>query len=69
MSQEMAIKHLAQAEQMVALGLKHTVDQELRIRRLHGDDLDQAQRLLQTFKETQVLHEEHRDRLRRELGL
>jgi hypothetical protein len=32
MNQEMAIKHLAQAEQMVALGLKHIADQELRMR-------------------------------------
>jgi len=29
---EIAIKNLAQAEQIVALGLKHIADQELRLR-------------------------------------
>ena len=69
MDHEIAIENLAQLERTVALGLKHIADQELRMTRLHGDDLAQAQSLLQTFKETQALHEEHRDRVRRELGL
>ena len=68
MDREIAIKNLAQAEQFVSLGLKHIADQELRVARLHGNDLAQAQNLLQTLKETQVLHEEHRDQLRQELG-
>jgi hypothetical protein len=35
MGREMASKQLAEAERIVALGLKHIADQELRITRLH----------------------------------
>jgi hypothetical protein len=68
MDREMAAKQLAWIEQIVALGLKHIADQEDRIKRLRGHDLDRAEDLLKTFKQTQVLHEEHRDRLQREMG-
>jgi len=66
---KIAIEHLAVAEATVALGLKHIVDQEARIRQLTGRDRAHAERLLTAFRESQVLHEEHRDRLRRRLGI
>jgi hypothetical protein len=69
MDREMASKNLVQAERMVALGLRHIAGQELRLKGCDGDDLSRARALLETFKQAQVLHEAHRDRLRRELGL
>jgi hypothetical protein len=67
----LAEQHLAQAESAAALGREHIARQERIIAALSaGDhDLQAAEELLKTLKESQVLHEEHRDRLRRELGL
>jgi hypothetical protein len=67
MDRKIAIKNLAQVEEMVALGLKHTADQEVRITGLHGGDLARAQAVLRTLNESLRLHKEHRDRLRAEL--
>jgi hypothetical protein len=69
MDRERALKHLAEVEQIVALGLKHIADQEFRMSQLDGDDLAHAQDLLKTFKQSRVLHEEHRDQVRRVLGV
>jgi hypothetical protein len=68
MHREIATKNLVQAEQIIALGLKHIADQEARIKCLDGDDLANAEGLLNTFRQLQALHVEHRDRLQRELG-
>jgi hypothetical protein len=38
MDRERALKHLAEVEQIVALGLKHIADQEFRMSQLDGDD-------------------------------
>ena len=66
-----AEQHLAQAESAAASGRAHIGRQELIIAVLtaggHGTAI--AEELLKTFRETQALHEEDRDRLRRELGL
>jgi hypothetical protein len=69
MRREIAIKNLAQAEQIIALGLKHIADQEARMKCLDGDDLANAEGLLKAFRQSQALHVEHRDRLQRELGM
>ena len=65
MDREMIIRHLAEAEEHVALGLRHIVEQEARIKDLDrdGHDSTEARRLLRLFRETQVQHVEHRDRL------
>lgn len=69
MDRKTTLKHLAAAEATVALGRKHIVDQVARVRRLTGSDRAHAERLLMTFRESQVLHEVHRDRLRRKLDI
>jgi hypothetical protein len=68
MDRQTALENLARAEGFVALGAKHIADQERRLTRLHGDNLARAEELLRTFRDTQILHEDHVDRLRRELA-
>jgi hypothetical protein len=65
MDREMILEHLAQARQHVALGAMHIARQieiidELKSR---GHDATEAQLLLKQFKELQVEHTKHRDRL------
>ena len=65
MDRETIIRHLADAEEHVAQGVRHIVEQEARIKELNrdGHDTTEARRLLTLFVETQVQHVEHRDRL------
>jgi hypothetical protein len=67
----LAVQNLPLAEHVVALGLEHIARQRGIIDTLKngGHDTASAEDLLHTLLETQVLHEEHRDRLRAELGL
>ena len=68
---QMAHKHLAEAERIAELGLKHIARQKQIIVSFSegGPERALAEELLKTMLEGQVLHEEHRDRLRHELGL
>jgi hypothetical protein len=68
---QMARHHLAEAERFAELGLKHIARQREIIVAFSGSGPDRAaaEALLSTMLESQILHEEHRDRLRRELGL
>ena len=69
MDKETVMNHLAQAEDHVALGERHLADQRALIAELtrDGHDISQAKELLATFEQTQLLHVEDRDRLRKEL--
>jgi hypothetical protein len=71
MDRKMAEQHLAEAEAVVAEGEQHIADQELRIAELRRDGHGTAAaiELLAIFKNCQVLHIEHRDWLKRELGV
>jgi|ERR1041384_6821767 hypothetical protein len=68
-----ALKHeeLAHAEAAVLQGLGHIEHQATIIEGLRrdGHDASMAETLLDTFIQTQTLHEEHVDALRYELGL
>jgi hypothetical protein len=68
---EMVEQHLAEAEKAVTEGRVHIASQVQIIADLKRGDNDTAaaEALLRTLMETQRLHEEHRDRLRQELGL
>jgi hypothetical protein len=70
MKRELALQHLAQAEQAVADGCRHIAGQRAVIQKLdeHGQETVEAERLLQTYLELQRMHEDHRDRLKQELG-
>ncbi|WP_316397571.1 hypothetical protein [Bradyrhizobium sp. 33ap4] len=67
---EMQLRHLEQAERHIAQGERHIAEQEGLIEHLanHGHDLAEAKKLLDNFYSCQVLHVQHRDRIRRELG-
>jgi hypothetical protein len=69
MDRAMIERHLAQAEQHVALGERHLASQRDIVAMLERDnhDVTEAKRLLATFKELQCLHIADRDRLRAEL--
>ncbi len=70
MDRAMLQEHLIQAEQHVALGEIHIARQHDVIARpeaVRADTLE-ANALLVNFKEMQVIHVAHRDRLRMELG-
>ena len=71
MDRKMAEQHIVETEAVVAEGEQHIVDQELRIAELRRDGHRTASaiELLAIFKNCQALHIEHRDWLRRELGL
>jgi hypothetical protein len=64
-------QHVADPKRIAELGLKHIARQKQIIGsfRADGPARASAEGLLTTMLESQVLHEEHRDRLRRELGL
>ena len=65
----MQLRHLDEAERHVTEGERHIAEQEERISDLArlGHDLAEAKILLENFYASQVLHIQHRDRLRREL--
>ncbi|MGJ4942156.1 hypothetical protein ACQR1W_16390 [Bradyrhizobium sp. HKCCYLS1011] len=65
----MQLRHLDEAERHVAEGERHIAEQEERIVGLArlGHDLAEAKKLLENFYECQVLHIQHRNRIRREL--
>jgi hypothetical protein len=67
----LAKRHLPEAEKLVGLGRKHIFHQQRIIEELRNVDQDTiaAEQLLNALVETQMLHEEHRDQLRRDLGL
>jgi hypothetical protein len=71
MDQEIVKQRLAEAERHVVNGRKHIERQKHIIQRhiLEGVDAADAKELLAILRQSQVLHELHRDRLRRELGL
>lgn len=62
-------EHLAQAEMHVASGERHIAEQRAIIDELErgGNDAAEAKALLASFEQTQRLHLENRNRLRREL--
>jgi len=66
---EMHVRHFEEAEQHVAQGKRHIAEQEDRIMDLarHGYDTTEARKLLDNFYATQVLHIQHRDRIRKEM--
>lgn len=65
----MQLRHLELAERHVAQGERHIAEQEERIAQLarRGADTTEAQRLLNNFFATQMLHLEHRHRILLEL--
>jgi len=68
---KIAEQHLMEAEDMVAQGRKHIARQKRVIAELtrDGHDIASATLLLDTLQESQRMQEQHRDRLRKELGL
>ena len=63
-------RHLEEAEGHVVLGEQHIVRQRQLVFELErdGHDTTVAKQLLAEFEATQVLHAEHRDRLRQQLA-
>ena len=68
MDQGVLQQHLAQAERHIAQGVVHLARQRALIAELHraGHDTDEARAILDSLMETQVLHQQDRERL---LGL
>ena len=66
----MQLRHLEQAERHVAQGAQHIAEQEARIAGFirRGQDTTEARKLLDNFHASQVLHVQHRDRIRQELA-
>ena len=66
-----AEQHLALAEEHVALGEQLIAEQRERIAAMSvlGQDVTEAMRLLDNFLDSQKMHLEHRDRLRRDLDV
>ncbi|RXH40855.1 hypothetical protein XH94_10930 [Bradyrhizobium zhanjiangense] len=69
MDRAMHVQHLEEAERHIAQGEGHIVEQEDRIANLarDGHDTTEARKLLDNFYATQMLHIQHRDRIREEL--
>jgi len=69
MDRAMHVQHLEEAERHIAQGKRHIVEQEDRIANLarDGHDTTEARKLLDNFYATQMLHIQHRDRIRKEL--
>ena len=69
MEQAAILKYLGEVERHVAQGLKHVERQIALIEELKrcGHDTGNAVSFLATLKQTQLSHEQHRDRLVREL--
>jgi hypothetical protein len=65
------LKELSSAEAHVALGNRHIAEQRARVAELEskGDVATVSRALLNTFLETQRLHEKGLERIRRELEL
>ncbi len=65
----MQLRHLEETERHVAEAERHIAEQEQRIVNLArlGHDLAEAKILLENFNACQVLHIQHRDRIRTEL--
>ena len=70
MTRAMHLRHLEEAERHIAQGERHIAEQEERIAKLarHGHNIVQAQRLLDNFHASQVLHVQHRDCILKELS-
>ena len=70
LTDELTKAELAQAEADIASGEQHIANQRTRIARLaaKGYDVAFARALLETFLQTQSLHEYHRSVLKRELS-
>ena len=70
MDRAMQLRHLEQAERHVAQGAQHIAEQEARIASFirRGQDAAEARKLLDNFNASQVLHVQHRDRIRQELA-
>jgi hypothetical protein len=64
-------EHLTQAEEIVSQGAQHIARQKTLVARLEsaGYDASSARDLLRVFELLQISHIEHRDRLRRDLGV
>ena len=69
LTDEMIKAELRQVEAAIAAGQRHIADQRARLDRLEqsGHNTTLANELLRTFLQTQVLHQQHRDLLKREL--
>lgn len=69
MDRLMQFRHLEEAERHVAEGQRHIAEQEERIADLarEGHDTTGARKLLDNFYATQMMHIQHRDRIRKEL--
>lgn len=69
MDRTMQIRHLVEAERHVAQGERHLLEQERRLADLdcNGHGTIQGRRLLQNFRDLQMLHVAHRDQILREL--
>jgi hypothetical protein len=69
MDREMLERHLALAERHVAEGQPRVDSQRRLVAELErdGHDITEARRMLTAFEETQQLHVEDRDRIRKEL--
>jgi histone deacetylase complex regulatory component SIN3 len=69
MDRLMQFRHLEEAERHVAEGQGHIAEQEERIADLvrEGHDTTRARKLLDDFYATQMMHIQHRDRIRKEL--
>ena len=67
MDQGVLQQHLAQAERHIAQGVVHLARQRVLITELHraGHDTDEARAILDSLMETQVLHQQDRERLLR----
>jgi len=67
MDQGVLQQHLAQAERHIAQGVVHLARQRVLIAELHraGHDTDEARAILDSLMETQVLHQQDRERLLR----
>jgi hypothetical protein len=70
MDRSAQLRHLAEAEQHIAGGVKHISNQQLLIADLdfRGQDSTLARSILETFCLMQAQHIAHRDRILRELG-
>jgi hypothetical protein len=69
MDRALLIQNLAEAERHVAEGERHLAEQEARIIALEhrGHDTEEAVTILETLKQSQVLHLASRDRILKQL--
>jgi hypothetical protein len=73
MDRAMVLRHLEAAERHVAEGAQHIQRQREIVAKLeadqHTDAAVEARAVLETFLETQEMHEQDRDRILAELGM